>query len=369
MLNLLKKWRRDLHQIPEIGFKEYKTAHYLYNELTSMGYDVQYITETGLIVFIDYHQESTIAFRSDIDALKITEENDIDFKSQHEGYMHACGHDGHMSALLGLAYKLKDEKQLNHNILLIFQPGEEISRGSRNIIDTGIFEKYRVKAIFGMHMFPDVEEGYIASRKGPLMAQSGELDVVIKGKSAHAGKYYEGIDTILIASQLIQQYQSIVSRLVSPMQPVILHIGCMCGGTVRNIVAGQSEFHGTVRTYNEEVFDTIKKAIININQGMENTYGCSIDCSLISHNPPVLNDGYYNEQIKSLLKDKYLELEEPVMLAEDFSHYQKVVPGVFFFVGTKCKEYCSGLHTSTFQFHEEVLMNAVDLYYDLASTL
>lgn len=366
LLEKIRTWRRHLHAIPEIGFQEKKTASYLYDELKQMGYHPVYITETGIIVYLDFSKDYTLAFRSDIDALKITEQTGVQFCSQHDGYMHACGHDGHMAALLALAWRLKDAETLPHNILLIFQPGEEMVNGARSIIDTGIFQKYNVQGIFGLHMYPDVEEGKIACRKGPLMAQSGELDVVVHGKSAHAGKYHEGIDSIVIASELIMQYQTIVSRMTSPMQPVVINIGSIQGGTVRNIVADKTSFHGTVRTYDENIFAQIVQAMKGFNEGAQQAYGCQIEFKCQSFNPPVINDKNLYEQMKSLIQDDFVELEEPVMLAEDFAHYQKVIPGVFFFVGTKCPEYHSGLHTSTFQFHEEVLLKAVDLYYQLA---
>ena len=265
-----------------------------------------------------------------------------------------------------MAYRLKDVKDLKHNILLIFQPGEEISNGSKIMIDTGIFEQYNVKGIFGLHMFPDVAEGKIACRQGPLMAQSGELDVTIHGKSAHAGKYHEGIDTIIIASELISLYQSILSRIISPMESAVIHVGTIAGGTVRNIVADTTSFHGTVRTYSESVFQRIVEAMQGFNEAMEKAYGCQIDFSCQSFNPPVINDKNLYQQLKIAAADHFEELEEPVMLAEDFSHYQKVVPGVFFFVGTRCQQYDNGLHTPTFQFHENVLLKAVDVYYRLA---
>ena len=369
LLDQLKEWRRTLHAIPEIGFQEYKTSHYLFEELEKMGYHPMHITETGIAVYLDFQKEKTIAFRSDIDALEIEEQTQVSFKSTHSGKMHACGHDGHMSALLGLAYKLKDIKDLPNNVLLIFQPGEEAVDGAPAIIRTGIFEKYNVKGIYGLHMFPDIEEGKIACRKGPLMAESGELDVIVHGKSAHAGKYHEGIDSIVIASQLIGAYQSIISRIISPMQPCVLNIGEIHGGTVRNIVASQTSFHGTLRTYSEEVFSRIVEAMKGFNQGMEQAYHCTIDFACKPFNPPVLNDYNLYEQLKKYAGESFEELEDPVMLAEDFAHYQKVIPGVFFFVGTKSKEYASGLHTPTFNFHEEVLVQAVELYEKLAKNV
>ena len=366
LLEKIITWRRHLHQIPEIGFQEYQTSKYLFQELEKMGYHPSFVTKTGIVVYLDFQQDKTLAFRSDIDALEIEEANEEDFVSQHQGLMHACGHDGHMAALLGLAYRLKDVKNLKHNILLIFQPGEEISNGSKIMIDTGIFEQYNVKGIFGLHMFPDVAEGKIACRQGPLMAQSGELDVTIHGKSAHAGKYHEGIDTIIIVSELISLYQSILSRIISPMESAVIHVGTIAGGTVRNIVADTTSFHGTVRTYSESVFQRIVEAMQGFNEAMEKAYGCQIDFSCQSFNPPVINDKNLYQQLKIAAADHFEELEEPVMLAEDFSHYQKVVPGVFFFVGTRCQQYDNGLHTPTFQFHENVLLKAVDVYYRLA---
>lgn len=366
----IKKWRQDLHQIPEIGFKEYKTTDYLVNELTKMGYQPEKILETGCIVYIDNHQKETIAFRSDIDALKLNEQNDVTYCSKHEGFMHGCGHDGHMSSLLGLAKKLKDNSDYPYNILLIFQPAEELSGGARSVIETGIFEKYNVKAIFGLHLMPDYPSGYICCKKGPLMAQSGELDITIHGKSAHAGKYQEGVDSIVIASELICDIQNIVSRLISPFDPVVIHIGKIRGGSIRNIVASKTSFEGTIRTYSEENFNKIDETIKAICRSKEETYGCSIEYKCKSYNPPILNDSNLYQAFKECVdKDNYLELEQPMMLAEDYSHFQKVVPGIFFFVGTKTDKYTSGLHTGTFNFEEEVLLKAVDLYYNIACNI
>ena len=351
----LLKTRRYVHQHPELSWKEYKTTDFIEQELQKLGLETQrFEGHTGVTATIHgkkaHTGSKTIMLRADIDALPT-----------ENGAQHLCGHDGHMTALLGLAYKLKDVQDLPHNVLLIFQPGEEVVNGAPSIINTGIFEKYHVKGIYGLHMFPDVDEGKIACRKGPLMAESGELDVTVHGKSAHAGKYHEGIDSIVISN-----YQSIISRMISPMQPCVLNIGEIHGGTVRNIVASQTSFHGTLRTYSEEVFSRIVEAMKGFNQGMEQAYHCQIDFACQPFNPPVLNDAHLYEELKKNVGANFEELEEPVMLAEDFAHYQKVIPGVFFYVGTRCKEYTSGLHTPTFNFHEEVLVQAVELYEKLA---
>lgn len=366
----IKNWRQELHQIPEIGLQEIKTTAYLQKQLEEMGYAPISILETGTLVYIDNGKEETIAFRSDIDALKMEEKTGISFASKHSGYMHACGHDGHMSALLGVADALKAyQGEYRYNILLIFQPAEESPGGARLLVEKGILQKYHVKAIFGMHLMPSIEQGMIACRPGPLMAQNGELDVTIYGKSAHAGLYHLGIDTIVIASQLITEYQAIVSRMVSPMQPCVIHIGEIHGGSVRNIVADKTQFHGTVRAYDEKVFLQITDSISKMNRAMENIYGCTITCTCPPMYPPVLNDEKLYQKFVACTNEKYIELKEPMMLAEDFAYYQKEVPGIFFFIGTKSKEYQSGLHTETFNFHEEVLLEAVNLYFRLATTL
>ena len=290
-LEQIKKWRQELHQIPELGLHEYKTSKYLKAELIKMGYQPISILKTGVLVYIDNGYDKTLAFRSDIDALKIKEQTNCSFVSKHEGYMHACGHDGHMAALLGLAKKLKDSpNSFEHNILLIFQPAEESPGGAKLLVEEGILNKYQVKAIFGLHLMPTIDEGKIACRPGPLMAQNGELDVTIIGKSAHAGLYHLGVDSIVIASSIICQYQSIISRIISPVESCVINIGEINGGTVRNIVADKTTFKGTVRTYSEAVFKKITDTMQAINHGMEESYGCQIEFSCSPMYPPVLND-------------------------------------------------------------------------------
>lgn len=367
LLKQITKWRRDLHQIPELGLEEFKTSQYVKKELEKMGYQPISVLETGILVYLDCHQDKTIAFRSDMDALKITEQTNCEFASKHQGYMHACGHDGHMAALLGFAKKLSQvPADFAYNILLIFQPAEEAPGGANLICQAGILKQYNVKAIFGLHLMPTIEAGKIACRPGPLMAQNGELDVTVTGKSAHAGLYHLGVDSILIASQLICQYQNILTRVIAPVESCVINIGEIKGGTVRNIVADQTVFKGTVRTYSETVFKKITDTMQAINHGMEEAYGCKIDFSCPPMYPPVLNDYDLYAQFVKLTGDNYEELKEPLMLAEDFAFYQREIPGIFFYVGTKTERYNSGLHTETFNFDEEVLLQAVDLYYQIA---
>jgi hippurate hydrolase len=362
----LVNWRRDLHQIPELGLKEYQTKAYLKKELEKMGYYPSEILETGLYIYIDQGKEETIAFRSDMDALPITEMNDIPFKSKHEGCMHACGHDGHMTALLGFAKRLSEEEHhFAVNLLLIFQPAEEAPGAAKMIVESGLLKKYNVKAIYGIHLMPTLQEGTLASKAGGLMAECGEIDVTIHGKDAHAGMPHLGVDAIMIASILLNQYQQILTRMKTPFEPAIINIGEIHGGQARNSVASTCELHGTVRTYSDEIFDLLMKKIDAIHKGAETAYGCQIDWSCPPMYPAVINDARLFRHAQSVCQLK--ELKEPLMLAEDFAFYQKAVPGLFVFVGTRTKEYTSGLHTDRFNFNEKVLMKAVDMYMSIAS--
>lgn len=361
----LIRWRRDLHQIPELGLQEFKTKAYLLKELRAMGYEPQEILATGLYIYIDQGQKDTIAFRTDMDALPITEKTGVPFASKNPGVMHACGHDGHMTALLGFAKRLKEEKHHFHvNLLLIFQPAEESPGAAKMIVETGLLNQYHVKAIYGIHLMPTLPEGTLASKAGGLMAECGEIDVTIHGRDAHAGMPHLGIDSIMIASILLNQYQQVLTRMKTPFAPAVINIGEIHGGEARNSVASTCEMHGTVRTYSDEIFNLLMDKIDHLHQAAETAYGCQIDWSCPPMYPAVINDAKLFKQACACCDIK--ELSEPLMLAEDFAFYQKAVPGLFVFVGTKTKEYTSGLHTDRFNFNEEVLMKAVDMYMSIA---
>lgn len=358
------RYRRELHKIPEIGLKEFKTAEYIRNELVKLGYSYFSVMDTDTIVYIDNGKDETLAFRSDIDGLQIEESNNVDYKSIHKGFMHACGHDGHMASLLALAKRLKLIDNLKYNYLLIFQPAEEAPGGAKKIVDSGILTRYHVKAIFGMHLMPFLQEGVIACKEGPLMAMCAELDVEIEGKSSHAGLPHEGIDSIMIASKVVDGYQSIISRKISPFEDAVIHIGKINGGDARNIVASKVIMNGTIRVFDEKTFDFITNEIYKLHRGMELVYNCFIKESYPPMYPPVINDRTVYNRFIELIDCK--ELNEPLMLAEDFSFYQKEVPGLFFFLGTKSDMYSSGLHTEDFNFNEDILKIAVDVFETIA---
>ncbi len=365
----IKTHRRSLHQIPEAGFSETKTAEYITNELSNLGLIVETgIAKTGVVGFLKTEKSSkTIAFRSDMDALSMTEETGVEFQSQNSGFMHGCGHDGHMATLLVFAkYLVSNKELLNENILFIFQPAEEGPGGAEIMLEEGLFERYNVQEIYGLHLYPEVEEGRIAVKPGPLMAQTGEFDITITGKSGHGALPHKGTDAIIIAADLISRLQTIISREISPIAPAVLTIGRMEGGERRNIIAEKVVFEGTIRAFNEEVFQSIFDVMDRHCRATELAYGCEIKSDYRTMYPPVYNDEELTQSFM-LANAEVTDLIEPQMIAEDFSYYQKKAPGVFFFVGTRSdnKGYVFPLHNARFNFDEETLLNGVQAYKNI----
>ncbi len=359
----LTVYRDDLHQIPELSMKEHVTTQYLLEKLTAMGYEPERVLDTGCVVFIDAQKEKTVMFRCDIDGLPVFEQSDHEKPSRHEGMMHACGHDGHMAMLLGLAEALKG-KILPYNVLLNFQPAEESIGGAEQLVKAGILEKYRVSACFGFHLMPFLPFGKIGLKAGPLMAECGELDVHIKGRSAHAGMPQDGVDVISVATALLNLYPTILTKRISPLADSLIHIGVIQGGTARNSVADDLILKGTVRAYDEKIFAKITQEINRVNIAMAEAYGCAITTRLEPEYPPVINDEGLTGQLKAILSN-CISLSEPYMLGEDFSFYQREVPGVFMFLGTDDGIHRAALHAPQFNFDPAVLKTGVKAYLDI----
>ncbi|MEI6857951.1 amidohydrolase [Psychrilyobacter sp.] len=373
ILDNMKKYRRKLHEIPELGYMEKKTQAYLLEEIKKMGYEPKIICETGIYVYLDGGSEETYGFRTDIDGLPILEETGATYSSKHKGFMHACGHDGHMATLLGFMDYLKDKK-LKKNILLIFQPAEEGPGGAKNIVKSGILEKYNVKGIFGLHLFPKLEEGIIGCKAGGFMAKAAEINIVIKGKSGHGGQPHLGIDSIQVAGKMLEGFNLITSKFVAPFDPTIIAIGKIDGGTIRNIIPEMTRMEGTIRASSTETFNFITSKIRDIARGMELSYGVEIEIELAEGYPPVINDKKYYSVLEDVVRgDEKLKFEEidPEMLAEDFGFYQEITRGLFFFVGTKNEKlgYVESLHNSKFNFDEKVLENGLRVYTGICKKL
>ena len=357
--------RRVLHQIPEIGLMEYKTSTYIKSVLNELQVEFENFGDTGILAYFKgENPRKTLAFRTDIDALPVTEESDYPNPSTHEGYMHACGHDGHMSMMLGLArYLSLETTQIIDNILLIFQPAEEGPGGAEEMVKQGVLSRYNVDEIYGIHVFPDVEQGFIGVRAGAMMAMTGEFDIDIYAKSAHGAMPQTGVDGIVIASEIILGLQTVVSRSISPIQPAVLTVGKLTAGERRNIIAGKARLEGTIRAFDKSVFEQLKSRMRTYLKGMEMAYDVRIELETRDMYPPVINDHSLHSEFVSIFKEKIVEIE-PQMISEDFSFYQEHVPGLFYFIGTRNAEkgYVYPLHNAKFNFDDTILMHGLETY-------
>lgn len=370
--NHLVRWRRALHQIPELEFDLPKTRQYLIDELTAMGYvpELQWGI-SAVVVRIEGSSPETLAFRADMDALSVTEMTGAAYASRHPGSMHACGHDGHMAALLGLAWALKQSGPPAFSVLMIFQPAEEGPGGAALLVQEGLLTHHRVKAVFGVHLYPGLMEGTVGLKAGPFMAQNGEVDIKITGKSAHGAQPQQGVDAIVAAADLILRLQTIAARGVSPLDPMILTFGRIEGGERCNIIAGEVQLHGTMRAFKDSVFKAVQQQILNHGAGTEAAFGCKVEVTFRDMYPAVDNDGALTALAAGLVEADRVAWMEPQMLAEDFAFYQQAVPGLFYFMGTGNEQagFTAPLHNACFNFNESVLEDVVSLNLRLITAL
>lgn len=373
MVEELRQIRRDLHKIPELGLKEYKTSAYIREKLEGFGItELETWLETGVVAVIrGKGKGQAVAFRADMDALPVTEQTGCDFTSEHVGCMHACGHDGHVTVLLGFAKYLQEHKdELENDVVLIFQPAEEGPGGAQLLVDAGLFEKHPVRCIIGCHIFPQVPQGKVACRKGAMMARNGEVDVHIYGESAHGAQPHLGHDAVLAAGAVITGLHTILSRNVSPLDSGVLTFGAIHGGEACNIIAKEVKLEGTMRAFSDEAYETMTKRVQEVASGIAAGYGCKGEAVFRHMYRVVDNDPKLVELLQEVAGDAYEETP-PYMLAEDFSLYLQKVPGMFFFLGSGNEEkgYIHSLHSAQFQFDEEILALGVETYAKLLKKL
>ena len=352
--------RRALHRIPELDRNLPETMAYLQESLGKLRCKVFSPMEGAVCAYFDFGADKTIAFRSDADALPITERNQCAYASTHPGKMHACGHDGHMAVALELARRVHAKQSLKRNILIVFQPAEETTGGAKDLCDTGIFALYNVEAIFGMHLWPGVEAGAVYSRCNEMMSRSCEVTVDITGRSAHIAKAYEGIDAMAAGVEFYQKARSMERKLPETVFR-ILNFGRFQSGAVRNAVSGATRLEGSLRAFQDEVFFSLRDGLLAIAAEVEKNSGCTVSITLGDGYPAVMNPPQLYEKVKAMVP--FRELEKPSMITEDFSWYQRIVPGVFFFLGTGDSP---ALHSDNFDFPEEILISGADFFEKIA---
>lgn len=361
--------RHELHKHPEPAFKENWTHDFIEKELSNLGYKPKTLNKTGLIADIGKGKKR-IALRADMDALPITEENSLTYKSENKGYMHACGHDTHMAMLLGTAKLLSAEKN-PPPVRLIFQPSEEKTPGgAKGMIGEGALKG--VSEIYAIHIEPESEVGTLILKPGVMLAAADEMKITIIGKGGHAAEPHKTIDPIYASALFINQTQSLVSRKANPKSPFVISICTINGGTAFNIIPGEVKMEGTVRTIEKELWQKAPEWIGNILGALKVSLGIDYELAYQRGYPIMKNDPGKTEKLIKIAKGlfKKIELmENPIMGGEDFAYYLQEVPGTFVFMGgaNKKKGIISKLHTAGFNIDENALPLGTALLYSLAT--
>ncbi len=367
----LVKWRRLIHKNPELGFSEKDTSNFIAAKLEEFGIEYERICETGIVGLIKGEKKGkTLAIRADIDGLAVTEKNDVDYKSQNQGVMHACGHDGHTSILLGTAQILSEmKKDIKGNVKLIFQPAEEGPGGAKPMMEKGVLENPEVDYIIGLHINPDIKSGKVGIKKGRMLAAPDYFEIKIKGEGSHGARPEDGIDPITIGSQIVMALQQIKSREIEALKPLVISCGSFHSGNAFNAIPEEAVIKGTVRSFDNELRKKVKKRIHKIIENITNAYQADYDYEYSFEYPPGYNDpeltGFMGEVIKEKLGEENLyEIPKPSMGGDDFAYYSQKVPGTYMRLGTKNKEkgIVNSLHTSYFNLDEKILKEGVKLF-------
>lgn len=337
----ISRIREEIHMYPEVGFEEFKTSELICSELEKMGIEyTKNIAKTGVVGIIKgKHPGKTVLLRADMDALLIQETADVEYKSKRDGYMHACGHDGHVAGVLGAAMVLNELKdELHGNIKLLFQPAEEDEGGAKPMIDEGVLENPKVDAVFGCHLWGVLKEGSVHVKKGAMMASRDTFKFKVIGKGGHGAAPHLSVDPIIIVNQAINNMQSILSRRIDPLSPAVISYCSIHGGASHNIIPGEVNVTGTIRTLNDELRAWIPNAMEEVIKGITTSQGASYEFELIKSYPTLFNDKemtdlVYNSSKKIVGCENVDELEVPVMGSEDFAYFTRAVPSSFYFIG------------------------------------
>ncbi|MGK7907181.1 MAG: M20 family metallopeptidase [Synechococcus sp.] len=373
-------WRRHLHQYPELGFEEHKTSDFIGNRLAEWGIEHETgIAETGIVAIVHGALAGpTIALRADMDALPITEDNEVGYRSRHEGQMHACGHDGHTAIALGTALLLhRHRSQLKGTVKILFQPAEERPGGAKPMIEAGVLRNPDVAAMVGLHLWNNLPLGTVGVKEGPSMANSDEFRIDIFGKGGHGAIPHQTVDAIAIGAQVVTALHTIVSRNVNPLESAVISIGKFHAGKAFNVIAPRAELWGTVRCFSKEMARFLPKRIEQVVEGVCQAHGATYALDYHPLYPAVNNDANMAELVRqsaiSVLGDAAKTVPEMTMGGEDMSYFLEEVPGCYFFLGSANSE--AGLdyphHHPRFDFDEtalgigvEIFLNAIERYTD-----
>jgi len=377
----LQQIRRDLHAHPELCYEEERTADVVCAKLTEWGIPFERgLGKTGVVGIIrNGSSNRAIGLRADMDALPMQEINTFPHASKHAGKMHACGHDGHTAMLLGAAHYLAKHRNFDGTVYLVFQPAEEGGAGAREMIKDGLFDRFPMDAIYGMHNWPGSATGTLSVCEGPMMASSNEFHVTVRGKGAHAAQPHKGIDPIMIAVQIAQAWQTIVTRNKSPLDTAVLSITQIHAGSATNVIPDDAKLVGTVRTFTTEVLDMVEQRMQSLAEGIAAAFDAEVEFTFRRNYPPLVNHAKETQfalgVMKSVVGESMVDGHvEPTMGAEDFAFFLQEKPGCYIFIGNGEGDHRDGghglgpcvLHNASYDFNDRLLPIGASFWVHLA---
>ncbi|WP_445207673.1 M20 aminoacylase family protein [Aquabacterium sp. G14] len=372
--------RRDLHAHPELCFQEERTSDVIARTLSAWGVEVHRgLGKTGVVGVIEGRPgRRAIGLRADIDALPMTEHNQFAHASRHHGRMHACGHDGHTAMLLSAAQHLAATRDFDGRVILVFQPAEEGGGGAREMIQDGLFERFPMDAIFGMHNWPGMPAGTFAIKDGPCFASSNEFHITIRGKGCHGAMPHLGIDPVPVACQLVQAFQTIVTRNMRPIETGVISVTMIQAGEATNVVPDSVTLQGTVRTFTDETLDLIELRMRELSHQLSAAFGATAEFEFQRNYPPTINHSaetaFARQVMTEVVGAERVQEFEATMGAEDFSFFLQHKPGAYFVIGNGDGTHREGghglgpctLHNPSYDFNDELIPLGGTLWVKLA---
>jgi amidohydrolase len=375
----LVAWRRDFHMHPELSFQEFRSAEVIAVCLAELGYQVQTgVAQTGVVGLLEGHAPGPVVMaRFDMDALPVTDEKKVEYASQNQGVMHACGHDAHMAIGLGVATLMKRHRdEMQGTLKLIFQPAEEGLGGARDMIEAGVMEDPRPDFFLSLHVFSELQAGSIAARPGPVMAAADEFTCTVNGRGGHGAAPHQTVDPIVAAAQVLNALQTIVSRNVGPLEAAVVSVGSIHGGTALNIIPPQVKMQGSIRTFSPEIQELVWQRMQDVVDGVAEACGATVELEISTGTPAVINDqavtAVVQEAAGVVVGAENVTFDHRTMGSEDAALFMQKVPGCYFFVGSGNAELGTDAphHNPLFDVDEDALpLGAATLALSLAHYL
>lgn len=374
-LEEMTRWRRDFHAHPEIAFEEVRTSGIVAEKLASWGIEVHRgIAKTGVVGVLKGRDGGasgkSVGLRADMDALPMQEANDFEHKSTVDGKFHGCGHDGHTTMLLGAAKYLAETRNFDGTVHFIFQPAEEGHGGGRVMVEEGLFERFPCDEVYAMHNWPDLPAGTVGVRPGPVMAAADIFEAEILGRGGHAAMPHKTVDPVIVATQIVQAFQSLVSRTVDPLDNAVISVTQIHAGSAHNVIPQSARIGGTVRTFKEETRDALEAAMARMVEGIAAVHGAEARLDYRRGYPATVNHERETELARAVATevvgaDKIIGDVEPVMGGEDFSFMLNERPGSYLFLGQAGGPSACSVHNPGYDFNDAILPIGASLFSTL----